>query len=71
MHLWYVRQQGPGFESQAQHLCCIQFIFEFWLRKDENNQKEAGIGLNLKFFFFFKIGFELASSWYNVSYNIH
>ena len=35
-----------GFESQANHLCFNQIIFE--CRKDENKQKEAGIGPFLK-----------------------
>ena len=35
----------PGFESQAHHLSFYQFIFELYhVEKDENKQKEAGIG---------------------------
>ena len=37
---------GPGFEYQAQHL--FQFIIQMWRGKDENKQKEAGIGQYLK-----------------------
>ena len=35
-----------GFKSQAHHLCFYQILFELWHlgRKDENKQKEAGIG---------------------------
>ena len=35
---------GPGFESQAVHLCFFQFVIDLWCEKDENKQKEAGIG---------------------------
>ena len=38
---------GPGFESQAHHLCFIQFMLLkllLGLKKNENKQKEAGIG---------------------------
>ena len=39
----------PGFESQAHHLSFYQFIFELYhVEKDENKQKEAGIGPFLK-----------------------
>ena len=38
---------GPGFESQAHHLCFFQFVLLkllLELEKNENKQKEAGIG---------------------------
>ena len=39
---------GPRFDSQAQHLRFFQLIFELRLEKDENKQKEVGIGPYLK-----------------------
>ena len=42
---------GPGFESQAQHLCFFQFVLLkllLELEKNENKQKEVGIGPYLK-----------------------
>ena len=44
----------PGFESQAYHLCFFQIIylsFELGCEKNENKQKEAGIGPFKKNFF--------------------
>ena len=38
----------PRFDSQAQHLRFFQLIFELRLEKDENKQKEVGIGPYLK-----------------------
>ena len=36
---------GPGFESQAHHLCFFQFVLlKFYPENNENKQKEAGIG---------------------------
>ena len=36
---------GPGFESQAHHLCFFQFILlKLYRENDENKQKEARIG---------------------------
>ena len=29
---------GPGFESQALHLCFFQFVIDLWCEKDENKQ---------------------------------
>ena len=40
---------GPGFKSQAHHLCFFQFVLlKLWWEKDKNKQKEAGIGPFLK-----------------------
>ena len=39
---------GPGFESQAHHLCFFQFVLKLYWEKNENKQKEAGIGPFLK-----------------------
>ena len=42
---------GPRFESQAHHLCFFQFVLLkllLELGKNENKQKEAGIGPYLK-----------------------
>ena len=42
---------GPGFESQAHHLRFFQFVLLkllLELEKNENKQKEAGIGPYLK-----------------------
>ena len=35
---------GPGFESQAHHLRFFQFVLKLYQEKNENKQKEAGIG---------------------------
>ena len=36
---------GPGFESQAHHLCFFQFVLlKLYPENNENKQKEAGIG---------------------------
>ena len=36
---------GPGFKSQAHHLCFYQFILlKLYRENNENKQKEAGIG---------------------------
>ena len=32
---------GPGFESQAQHLCFFQFLIELSREKDETKQKRG------------------------------
>ena len=45
--LWFclrLPSWGTGFESQAHHLCFFQFVLELWPEKNENKQKEAGIG---------------------------
>ena len=34
---------GPGFESQAHHLCFIQFVLKLKRKKNKNKQKEAGL----------------------------
>ena len=40
---------GPGFESQAHHLCFFQFVLlKLYRENNENKQKEAGIGPFLK-----------------------
>ena len=39
---------GPGFESQAHHLCFFQFVLKLEQEKNKNKQKEAGIGPFLK-----------------------
>ena len=36
---------GPGFESQAHHLCFFQFVLlKLYPENNKNKQKEAGIG---------------------------
>ena len=39
---------GPGIESQAHHLCFFQFVLKLKREKNQNKQKEAGIGPFLK-----------------------
>ena len=40
---------GPGFKSQALHLCFFQFVLlKLYRENNENKQKEAGIGPFLK-----------------------
>ena len=40
---------GPGFESQAHHLCFFQFVLlKLYQENNENKQKEARIGPYLK-----------------------
>ena len=39
---------APGFESQAKTSMFFQFVTVFWCEKDDDKQKEAGIGLYVK-----------------------
>ena len=32
---------GPGFESQAHHLCFFQFVLKLWWEKNGNKQKRG------------------------------